>query len=239
MKHSMPLGILGAGLGSRMKEKGHSKPLVKIQGKTILEHSLLNFSIAGFHSITCALRLELLSNDDKANLPQLPYLEYLFVNTPSSLHTLFELNKKIPENQSAAFAMVDTVLFRKDLQEFASFCSNLGENESALLVTPHIDDEKPLWVHIDDKKMVTKISSTEPSTLVTSGIYYLSRAARSKIAPLIDQGVERMRNYLKSLVDDNQAVKVFVVEKTIDVDHPSDLIHAENIILRNIRGPLE
>lgn len=122
--------------------------------------------------------------------------------------------------------MADTIMKPADLRAFAQFCADLPANSCAVLVTPFVDDEKPLWVQVDSENFVTRFGS-EPGPYVTSGMYFLSPEAMKNAQACVSQGMEKMRNFLADLVNKKVPIKTFVVSKTIDVDHPSDLQKAE------------
>ena len=227
----LQVGILAAGLGSRMQEKSKTKPLAKIQGRTLLEYQLENYQKITKGEIHCALREELLNDQDKATLLKAHKAHFLFVNTDSSLHTLGKLIAEMGKDEPILFSMVDTIIKKSDLTHFVEFCSKLRPGENAVVTTKFIDDEKPLWVHSDPNGNITAFND-QPSPLVTSGIYYLTPEARTLAQNLIWGGTHKMRNFLGNLVSHGICVKSFVVEKTIDVDHPSDLEKAEEF-LRN------
>lgn len=225
--------ILGAGLGSRLQERSKAKPLAPLLGTTLLAHLIRELGAYPFHGICCALRDELLSEEDKARLPKQENLHYIFVNTESSLHTLGELIRALPasaDDSSVFFTMADTVLPSQDLQAFLRFCSELSPGESAILATRHIDDEKPLYVHTENGLVLA--FGGNPSPLVTSGMYCLSPKARKIALRCLGEGMHKMRNFLAFLVEQGERVKIFEVEKTIDVDHPSDLDQAEQFLRR-------
>lgn len=225
--------ILGAGLGSRLQSITPSKPLLKIEGRTLLERLLSQLQEFGFSSLRCALRDELLSSGDKAALPRDG--QYLFVNTESSLHTLGEVvqaEKKMLAAKEALFVtMADTILRPQDFQAFIQFCRDLTLGESAILATPYVRDEKPLVVETNKDGIVTRFGSElREDSLVTSGMYCLSAQALHAVEPCLASGMHKMRNFLSHLVEKNQKIRVFVVEKTIDVDHPEDLQDALRFI---------
>jgi NDP-sugar pyrophosphorylase family protein len=229
-QNSLRLGILGAGLGSRMKSAAHTKPLAKIDGKTLLEHLILKFQATGISDIQVALREELLSPGDIAALPRLPGLEYLFVNTESSLHTLGALIAAMGKDRGPIlFSMADTVVQQGDLQGFVDHCRQLKASENAILATSHVDDESPLWVHTDPQNKAWKFGG-EASGFVTSGMYFLQPQAMEMAEILIESGTQKMRNFLGHLASQGIAIKSFVVAKTIDVDHPSDLKKAAEFL---------
>lgn len=233
MKTGIRVAVLGAGLGSRMQGLAKAKPLARIAGKTLVDRLQNQFLALGAGEILFALREELLGPADKQTLP--PQSQYLFVNTESSLHTLADLVAALGASRGPVlFSMVDTILRDSDLAGFWKFCAHLPAGESALLVTPFVEDEKPLWVQVDDEGYVKKFGA-EGAHLVTSGMYFLSPAAMALAPQCTGQGMQKMRNFLAALVEQRLPIKTFVVEKTIDVDHPSDLESAEHF-LRGSKG---
>lgn len=232
MNQQMRVAVLGAGLGSRLQGLAKAKPLARIGGLTLVDRLEQQFRQLGAGEITFALRDELLTPGDKSSLPALA--RFHFVNTDSSLHTLAVLVEKLGTDQPVLFSMVDTILREPDLRAFWDFCGSLKAGECALLVTPFVDDEKPLWVQVDGKGCVTGFGR-EGAQVVTSGMYYLSPEAMRLAPQLVERGVHKMRNFLGHLAEQRLPIKTFVVEKTIDVDHPSDLESAE-LFLRGTKG---
>lgn len=223
MKIDYRVGILGAGLGSRLRTAAGAKPLAKLGTQTLLELLLRRFQQAGAPQIACALRAELISGETRQTLPRVPGLDYLFVNTESSLHTLAQLIRHFDQKPGPVlFTMADTVMLPDDFERFLSFCNRLGTNENAVLLTEFVDDEKPLWAHLDAQGQVVRFNAV-PAGHVTSGMYFLQPEAMKLALKLVDDGAEKMRNFLAKLAEEGSPIKSFVVRKTIDVDHPSDL----------------
>jgi len=188
------------------------------------------FFKAGIQEIHCALRAELLSEETRQSLPQRPELTYLFVNTESSLHTLGELITSCdPAKGPVLFTMADTVMLQQDFVHFINFCENLPRQENAVLLTEFVEDEKPLWAQVDSQRNVTKFG-TESAKFVTSGMYFLQPEAMRLVQQEIASGTHKMRNFLSKLAESRSPIKSFVVKKTIDVDHPSDLEKAAQFL---------
>lgn len=223
--------ILGAGLGTRLISHTHAKPLLSVGGQTLLNRLILQLAQQRFERIVVVLRDELLSESDKASLMRPRGVEYIFVNTPSSLHTLGEAVKaaNLGAGEPLFVSMVDTVLKPDDLTAYCTYCSLLGPGISAVLGTRFIDDEKPLYVQVDSNNFVSEFGAT-PSLVATSGMYYLSAEAQAAVGPALNSGMEKMRNFLSSLIKAEHAVKLFVVDKSLDVDRPEDLAQAERFI---------
>ena len=222
--------ILGAGLGSRLQSRSKSKPLSPLLGETLLSRLLKDIKKYPFVDISCALRAELTSAEERSQLPNRDSVRYLFVDTESSLHTLGEVHKAATSNPAHLFVtMADTILLPGDLHRFLRICETLGAAESAVLVTPFIDDEKPLYAHVNTAGEVSMFGPEAPQMgekLVTSGMYCLSRQALEQLPFALSGGMHKMRNYLSFLLEQRERIKTFVVQKSIDVDHPSDLDQA-------------
>jgi choline kinase len=227
MSKTIRVGILGAGLGSRLQSRAKAKPLAEVSGKSLLAHLVSRLQAAGVKEITCALREELLSAEDRAALPEAPGLSYIFVNTASSLHTLGALIEAMGTAKGpAVFTMADTVLYPADLNRFIEVGAYLPAGECAILATTFVEDEKPLWVTLDERGYTLKFGG-ENGDCITSGMYALSPEAMDIAMENIASGKSKMRNFLANLAERQVPVKSVVVAKTIDVDHPSDLDMAE------------
>lgn len=226
MKLPYRVGILGAGLGSRLKTEAGAKPLASLGGgETLLGLLLGRFRKEGAGDILCALRGELMTDSLRASLPGHPGVRYLFKDTESSLHTLTELIRGWERREPTLFSMADTVMLPEDFSRFLAFCAGLAPGENAVLVTTFIDDEKPLYVRLDGQGNATGFGS-DATPHVTSGMYFLSPEAMEIALEMVDSGVHKMRNFLSGLASRGAPIKTFVVGKTIDVDHPSDLAKA-------------
>jgi NDP-sugar pyrophosphorylase family protein len=223
--------ILGAGLGTRLKDLSFAKPLLSLNGRTLVERMILQLAQQGFERIIVVLREELLSAADLAALPHPKGVEYLLVNTPSSLHTLaVAITAHQSQDKEPLFVtMVDTIIQTQDLADFTMYCSLLPQDSSALLGTLFIDDENPLYIEVDQREQALSVGS-KPSKVVTAGMYFLSVSAQNIAAQAVTNGIQKMRNFLSALVEQGEPVQVFTVEKTLDLDRPEDLTQAEQFI---------
>lgn len=229
-------GILAAGLGTRIKSLSDFKPLLKIKNTTLLERLMKSMNKCGLTSTlvnfnTGALQVSqfiepiISSNNGKS----------FYKDTESSMHTLYEvMNKWIviskSEESHIFVTMVDTILREGDLENYVNHCKNLKENECSVLLTKYIEDEKPLVVKVVGDKVLSFGGSVEESSLITSGMYCLSKNIFPVLDDEIHNGTKHMRNFLSKIVEKNFDVKYFVVEKTLDVDRPEDVNSAESFL---------
>ncbi len=225
----MNFAIIAAGEGQRLKEEGLAcpKPLVKINGVTLIDR-LLGLCIAnGATSISCIV------NQDSADLIQhmenleLPVRLNLYIkSTPSSLHSLYELRTYL---WGVPFVLMttDTIFNPLEFQEFLSLCRTQTQ-KSVIAVTDFVDDEKPLYAQFNNNGTITKFSDTPVSSnYVTGGIYFFHNDIFESAARILTSGQQRLRNLLKYLVENGYQMKAYKFSKMIDVDHVSDIPKAE------------
>ena len=227
-------GILAAGDGTRLKAISPFKPITKVLNTPLLELTLQNLHFKNFEKIA------LIFNDDELamDLTLLPSLtnlniNYFFKSTPSSMHSLFEISQKLNLNAGEHFfvSMVDSIIKPIDAKNFHQFCHTLKSDESGLIVTSFIEDEKPLTLKINSKDYITEFQCPiEPGTLITSGVYYLSSDVLPLLTDMIADGHTKMRNFLTELVKKGHKIKVFKINKTLDIDRPEDITSAEEFL---------
>ena len=134
--------------------------------------------------------------------------------------------------------MVDALVRDQDFERFVSFCDRLESGETALLVTPHVDDEKPLYVDVDSEGFIHGFSAepipTRNQQLITSGIYCLNPGVfeDAKLAALTN--MNRVRGFLSFMIERGTRMRTFVVDKTIDVDRPEDLAQAQSFLVSGL-----
>ena len=243
----MHYAIIAAGEGSRLAEEGvlEPKPLVRLCGEHMIDRLLRIFVRCGATSISVIVNREMDSvvkylqafetpkGRKKQGLPADLSFQVVVDSTPSSMHSLAALSSTIP---SGPFCLttVDTIF---DEEEFASYVSRFeaGEDYDGLFaVTSYVEDEKPLWVGVDDNGMITAFHDhqQEGDCYVSGGIYCLhSQLAFPILKQCLESGQSRMRNFQRALVDAGLVLKAFPFTKIVDVDHASDILSAESFLI--------
>ena len=219
--------ILAGGEGSRLAAGGIAvpKPLVEVAGKPQIVGLLETLAALGCSSLTCAVRADFpavrrLLDGRRFGLP----LTMVECRTPSSLHTLVEGLAAVPPGPVFC-SMVDTVMRPEDWRSVYRATGAQLENgvDAVLVVTPYVDDESPVYVSRQgDAVRAVGGAPTEPRC-VTGGVYGFSAGARGAAAEALGRGVQRMRGFLKALVDEGRRVAAVEVARIIDIDRPSDL----------------
>ena len=149
------------------------------------------------------------------------------------MHSFYELSEWLDGDEPFVLTTVDTV-FRED--DFARYIEVMQREVAAgadgvMVVTPYIDDEKPLYVDVDETSTIRGFYD-EPRgcCYVSGGIYGLTPRALETLRRCIERGESRMRNFQRALIADGLYLKAFVIEKVLDVDHQADIEKAEAFV---------
>ena len=231
----MKFAIIAAGEGSRLAREGVKapKPLIELQGIPIIERLVMLFASQGASSINIIINeqqpdtLQLL----KRLQNQYP-INIVVKDTPSSMHSLHALSHLL-RGEKFCLTTVDTIFKEQEFTEYIkSFeCSTY---DGLMAVTDFIDDEKPLYVDTDEDLNITAFadSPTAESRYISGGIYGLQDNALDILDECMVSGIERMRNFQRSLVKGGLHLKAHPFNKIIDIDHAEDIAKAEEFLAR-------
>ncbi len=227
----MNYAIIAAGEGSRLAEEGVKlpKPLVKLNGKEMIRRLIDVFIANNAKSISIIVNNEMTQVQDYVNTLELPVpLNIVVQSTPSSMHSFFELRNYLREGKFC-LTTVDTI-FKED--EFSKYIQAFIADDSAdgmMAVTDYIDDEKPLYVEVDETDMSIQgfLDSSDNCKYISGGIYGLTPKAIDTLERCLASGQSRMRNFQRQLVTDGLNMKAHPFAKIVDVDHAEDIAKAE------------
>lgn len=229
----MKFAIIAAGEGSRLAQEGikEPKPLIQLQGIPIIERLVMLFASQGASSINIIINgqqpqtLSLLQQ-----LQQRYPINIVIKDTPSSMHSLHALSHLL-RGEKFCLTTVDTI-FKE--QEFAEYIKTFESNgyDGLMAVTGYIDDEKPLYVETDSDLNITAFADTPSATsrYISGGIYGLDDKALDILDQCMADGIERMRNFQRSLVKGGLKLKAYPFDKIIDIDHAQDITKAEEFL---------
>ena len=240
----MKYAIIAAGEGSRLAQEGVAapKPLVEVGGEPLLERLIRVFMGSGSTGVCVicneqmhqvAAELERISRDGLDHRDA--RLSYLVKSTPSSMHSMWELSRWL-RDEPFVLTTVDTIFrpeeFRAYVERFQRLLAS-GEADGLMGVTDYIDDEKPLYVGVDEQQRVTGFYD-EPSgcRYISGGIYGLTPRSIDTLQRCIDRGESRMRNFQRALVADGLRLQAYPFSKVLDIDHASDIAKAEEFLRR-------
>ena len=223
----MRFGIISAGEGSRLASEGFSqpKPLVPICGVPMIERLVRIMNNCGADKIAVIVNGE---NPETVSLLKSLPVDLVVKKTPTPMHSMMELAPYL-EGDSFCVTTVDTVFsqsrFRTMMDEFSK-----SSVDGLMGVTSLIDDEKPLYVGVDNDMMITGFhDSQDGCRYVSAGIYSLRSNALEILKGCLDSGQTRMRYFQRQLLEAGLRLKAFDMGQVVDVDHVSDVARAQEI----------
>ena len=228
----MKAGIIAAGQGERLKQRGMlvPKPLVTIKGESLIARAIRAASHAGATSIACIVNdLNPAVAEYLRSRPWPVPLELIVKTTPSSMESLFSLAPLLRDDPFLLFT-VDAVFEFNVLNRFLERARRQS-GDAALAVTRFVDDEKPLWAKLDKSRRIVALGDeARPCRYVTAGFYYF----RPEIFSLIDAARTRrlsaLRQFLGLLLENDFSLYGILVSKTVDVDTPEDIAKAHQYL---------
>lgn len=233
----MKFAIIAAGEGSRLRAEGIEapKPLVQIGGECLIDRLIRIFLHHQPDEVVCicndltglvADHLSRLQRDglDGQRVP----LRVVVKSTPSSMHSFFELSPYLADGPFI-LTTVDTI-FRES--EFADYVAAFRQTPADALmgVTDYIEDERPLYVDVDDHLRVCGFLDETPTTYISAGIYGLKPVALQTLSDCMARGQQRMRNFQRALLTDGRDVRAWAFSKVLDIDHASDIQRAQRFV---------
>ena len=232
----MDLAIIAAGEGLRLQEEGINipKPLVEINGVPLIQRIIDIGLKNGADSIACIINEESeeLERYLQNNYTKQP-VNLIVKSTPSSFHSLYQLNRFI----TAPFLLTttDSVFKEDEYSAFLEYGTNNSDAYAVLAVTNFIDDEKPLYAEVEEDSRIVSLSDKNRNyEFVTGGLYLFNKDIRKYVDEAAEQGVYRLRNFLRYLLQKELRMYAYPFSKIIDVDHKLDIVKAEEF-LNNIQ----
>ncbi len=231
----MNYAIIAAGKGARLVEEGVTdpKPLVKLNGTPLIDRLIDIFLKNNAESISIIVNAEMTKVQEhlKALKPGVP-LNLIVQSTPSSMHSFFEISRFLQKGKFC-LTTVDTIFKEEDFSNYIQAFMADDTNDGMMAVTDFIDDEKPLYVAVDHEKMITGFldDSDGNEKYVSGGIYGLSSEALPILNRCLENGISRMRNYQRELIQAGLKLKAYPFPKIVDVDRAGDIEKAELFLL--------
>ena len=229
----MKFAIIAAGEGSRLAQEGvkSPKPLIALQGIPIIERLVMLFAAQGASSINI-----IINEQQPATLAKLQQLQQSYPinivvkDTPSSMHSLHALSHLL-RGGKFCLTTVDTIFKEHEFTDYIK-AFETSAYDGMMAVTDYIDDEKPLYVETDGMLEITTFDDkpTAEPKYISGGIYGLDDKALDILDQCMDAGIERMRNFQRSLVAGGLKLKAYPFSKIIDIDHAEDIVKAEEFI---------
>jgi len=229
----MTFAIIAAGEGSRLRAEGVtvSKPLVRLQGVPMIERIIGIAVRTGAERFCCIINEE--SNDLREYFSSHEFdipVKIIVKSTPSSMHSLFALAPLLKDGPFC-LTTVDAVFIEDEFKRYLAKASQIQGVDGLLAVTRFVDDEKPLFVEMNNQNRILKFSDQRDELeWVTGGIYYFSPRVFDVMDGALGRRMNRLRNLLRYLLECGYALEGFPFSKIVDVDHVGDIAVAEKFL---------
>ena len=235
----MKFAIIAAGDGSRLAQEGvtEPKPLVKVRGERLIDRLIRIFMgnnateivvICNEQMSDVASHLKMIQ-DKGLNGLHVP-LRFVIKSTPSSMHSFYELRHFL-RDEPFILTTVDTIFDESEFHDYVlSFQDKIAQGTNALMgVTDYIDDEKPLYVGVDNVMRINGYYDTPQadSHFISAGIYGLTASSLDILEACIEKGESRMRNFQRALVVADLRIEAYPLTKVFDIDHIEDIRKAD------------
>ena len=235
----MKFAIIAAGDGSRLAQEGvtEPKPLVKVRGERLIDRLIRIFMgnnateivvICNEQMSDVASHLKMIQDKGLNGLP-VP-LRFVVKSTPSSMHSFYELRNFLRDDPFI-LTTVDTIFDESEFHDYVlSFQDKIAQGTAALMgVTDYIDDEKPLYVGVDNVMRINGYYDTPQadSRFISAGIYGLTAPSLNILEACIEKGESRMRNFQRALVAAGLRIEAYPLTKVFDIDHIDDIRKAD------------
>ena len=235
----MKFAIIAAGDGSRLAQEGitEPKPLVKVRGERLIDRLIRIFMgnnateivvICNEQMADVASHLKMIQDEGLNGLP-IP-LRFVVKSTPSSMHSFYELRNFLRDDPFI-LTTVDTIFDEREFHDYVlSFQDKIAQGTDALMgVTDYIDDEKPLYVGVDNVMRINGYYDTPQadSRFISAGIYGLTASSLDILEACIEKGENRMRNFQRALVAASLRIEAYPLTKVFDIDHIEDIRKAD------------
>jgi NDP-sugar pyrophosphorylase family protein len=225
-------GVIAAGRGTRLRADGYlvSKPMTPVGGRPLIEHALDRFRAVGVRQATVIVNEE--SDDCRCWLTGYGKdldLDVIVRTTPSS-YASFELVAARLAGAPAVITTVDAIMPVDAFEHFVESAARFPSDAVVLGLTDHVDDENPLWAALDEDGRIRRLGGDQASH-VTAGLYRLP--AQTIVGPT--GSFDRLRDYLKWMVDEGRPVYGVVLPLVFDIDRARDVEAAERGGLRRAR----
>lgn len=230
----MNYAIIAAGEGSRLVQEGVQlpKPLVQLNGTPMIQRLIDIFLRCNAESISVIVNEQMTRVREYLEQLKLPVPLHLIVkSTPSSMHSFYEVSRNFKFGKFC-LTTVDTIFREDEFRRYVEAFEADRTMDGYMAVTSFIDDEKPLYIDVDSDLRITafKDSPWDGVKYISGGVYGLTAPALAVLERCMEQGVSRMRNYQRALVESGFNLRAYPFDKIIDVDHAGDIAVAEQFI---------
>jgi len=220
-------GVFAAGRGERLRsETNPLKPLVKVDGRTLIERVLISMAEAGATEVVVIINEDSVAVRDHVTASKWPFaLRWIVESTPTSMHSFLRLIETLAHDGDEGpflLSTVDTVAGAQTYAKFIAKARQLEQAAVALALTSPGNDEKPLLVRtVPGSSSVCAIGeAAAPSQYATAGIYAVRASILREAESARRDGLDALRTFLGRLLDRGYHIAGIPIAGSIDVDRP-------------------
>ena len=111
----------------------------------------------------------------------------------------------------------DTIFSEEDCLKYINAFESDDASDGVMAVTPYIEDEKPLYVEVDASMKILSFRDDvyDGAKYISGGIYALNDKSFTVLENCINNGISRMRNFQRALIELNLNLKAYAIAKII------------------------
>jgi len=228
-------GIFAAGQGSRLRSAGLLKPLVKIGNRSLIKHVLKGFAAVAASEVAIIINEDALAVQEHVNECDWPFaLKWIVKTTPTSMESFLRVVEALAADGNRApfvLSTVDTILPPNALESFLVQARD-SESDLTLAINVPAEDDNPLWVGCESEtaRVCAFGETAAGSGLATAGIYFVRPTILREAASARGDQLTSLRQFLVRLVERGYSINAVRIGNSIDVDRPSDIIAAEELV---------
>lgn len=234
---SLRAGVLAAGRGERLRtQSSHLKPLVRVGGRTLIEHVLESMAGAAASEVVVIINEDSLAVRDHVAAVDWPFaLRWIVETTPTSMHSFLRLVETLAANGDEGpflISTVDTVAGALTFSRFLAEARRLDQAAVTLALASPGNDQKPLLVRTapGDSRIVAIGQAAAPSDQATAGVYAVRPSILREAEAARREGLDALRTFLGRLLDRGYHLAGIPIAQSIDVDRPGDIRTAEEFL---------
>jgi NDP-sugar pyrophosphorylase family protein len=230
-------GVLAAGRGERLRSPTNPlKPLVKVDGRTLIERVLTSMADAGATEVAVIINEDSVAVRDHVSRSKWPFvLRWIVETTPSSMHSFLRLVETLAaagDDGPFLLSTVDTVAGPRTYAQFMAEARRHKDAAVILALTSPGSDENPLLVRCapGNSRVLAIGAAAAPSAEATAGVYAIRSSILREAEAARRDGIDALRIFLGRLLDRGYHLAGIPIARSIDVDVPNDIRTAEEFL---------
>lgn len=237
----MNLAIIGSGNSSRIKAEGLNLPQqwVKINGEFLINRIIRIVRNYGVKKVFCIINSY--EYELKKHLTEKDFgipLKFIVKDTGSFLHSLFALSPFLLD-EPFCLTTADSVFLEDDFSNFITYSLQQNEVDGTIAITNHTDDEKPLFVAMDEEARIFKFTNSKDGyNWAAGGIYFFQPSILNEMIDAITRNINLMQDYLKLLIKNGCILKGFSFSRIFNIESLKDKTEVEYFVNKYERTTL-